>query len=213
MKINELIKEVTKEYMPLYKEVKRKQKEGIIVSIEESEKLFELSTKLDLFKILKSSFMEIIVKDDKGKVTEYFVNNNLITFRKEKAIDKNKNEVEVDVVNESMDYRIDLLPDIFTQPLIEKMVTAHKTNIEEYRERKDPRTVNALKKEEYELNVLESFLPKEATQEDVIKYLNEKYPNGIEKKSMGIVIKEVKTAFERVDGKMVSQCVMTKIVG
>ena len=54
---------------------------------------------------------------------------------------------------------------------------------------------------------------KETTKEDVEQYLNEYYPSGIEKKSMGLVIKEVKNAFDRVDGKMVSQCVMAKIVG
>lgn len=209
MKISNLIKEVTKDYMPLYKEVKRKQKEGIEVTSEELQNLFELSTKLELFKILKSSFMETIVKDENGKVTEYFVKSNLITFHKEIAKDKNDNEVEVDVVNESMDARIDMLPTEFTQPIIEKMVTAHNKNIEGY---KKSGNNELLKKEQYELEVLNSFLPKEATQEDVMGYLNEYYPNGIEKKSMGIVIKEVKNAFDRVDGKMVAQCVNTKIV-
>lgn len=209
MKISNLIKEVTKDYMPLYKEVKRKQKEGIEVTSEELQNLFELSTKLELFKILKSSFMETIVKDEKGKVTEYFVKNKLITFHKEIAKDKNDNEVEVDVVNESMDDRIDMLPNEFTQPLIEKMVTAHKTNVDGYTKSGN---TELLKKEQYELDVLNSFLPKEATQDDVMEYLNEYYPNGIEKKAMGIVIKEVKSAFDRVDGKMVAQCVNTKIV-
>lgn len=210
MKISELIKEVTKEYMPLYKDIKQREKVGAPVTAEEAQKLFELSTKLDLFKILKSSFMETIVKDEKGKVTEYFVNNKLITFRKEKATDKNGKEVEVDVVNESMDARIDMLPVEFTQPLIEKMVTAHKANVDGY---KKSGNAELLKKEQYELEVLEGFLPKEATQEDVMEYLNEYYPSGIERKSMGLVIKEVKSAFERVDGKMVAQCVNTKIVG
>ena len=210
MKISELIKEVTKEYMPLYKDIKQREKVGAPVTAEEAQKLFELSTKLDLFKILKSSFMETIVKDEKGKVTEYFVNNKLITFRKEKATDKNGKEVEVDVVNESMDARIDMLPVEFTQPLIEKMVTAHKANVDGY---KKSGNAELLKKEQYELEVLEGFLPKEATQEDVMEYLNEYYPSGIERKFMGLVIKEVKAAFERVDGKMVAQCVNTKIVG
>ena len=64
-----------------------------------------------------------------------------------------------------------------------------------------------LKKEEYELKVLEEFLPKEATKEDVIKWLNENYPNGITQKEMGPTIGKIKNAFERVDGKMVSECV------
>ena len=195
--------------MPLYKDIKQREKVGAPVTAEEAQKLFELSTKLDLFKILKSSFMETIVKDEKGKVTEYFVSNKLITFRKEKAIDKNDKEVEVDVVNESMDARIDMLPVEFTQPIIEKMVTAHKANVDGYSKSGN---TELLKKEQYELEVLESFLPKEATQEDVIEYLNEYYPNGIERKSMGLVIKEVKSAFERVDGGMVANLVKTKLV-
>ena len=204
MKISELIKEVTKEYMPLYKDIKQREKVGAPVTAEEAQKLFELSTKLDLFKILKSSFMETIVKDEKGKVTEYFVNNKLITFRKEKATDKNGKEVEVDVVNESMDARIDMLPTEFTQPLIEKMVTAHKANVDGYSKSGN---TELLKKEEYELKVLEGFLPKEATKEDVLKWLNENYPNGITQKEMGPTIGKIKSIFERVDGKMVSECV------
>ena len=204
MKISELIKEVTKEYMPLYKDIKQREKVGTPVTVEEAQKLFELSTKLELFKILKSSFMETIVKDEKGKVTEYFVKNDLITFRKENATDKNGNKVEVDVVNESMDARIDMLSEEFTQPIIEKMVTAHKANVDGYTKSGN---TELLKKEQYELEVLEGFLPKEATQEDVIEYLKQYYSNGVEQKSMGLVIKEVKGAFDRVDGKIVAECV------
>ena len=51
-----------------------------------------------------------------------------------------------------------------------------------------------------------------ASQEDIENYLNKKYPNGIEKKSMGIVIKEVKTEFVGVDGGMVANLVKTKLV-
>lgn len=209
MKISELIKEVTKEYMPLYKDIKQREKVGAPVIAEEAQKLFELSTKLELFKILKSSFMETIVKDEKGKVTKYFVDNNLITFHKEKATDKNGKEVEVDVVNESMDARIDMLPEEFTQPLIEKMVSAHKANVDGYTKSGN---TELLKKEQYELEVLESFLPKEATEEDIVEYLKQYYPSGIERKAMGTVIKETKSAFERVDGKLVAACVNKIIV-
>lgn len=60
--------------------------------------------------------------------------------------------------------------------------------------------------------VINSLLPKVATQEDVEQYLNEYYPNGIEKKSMGVVIKEVKSAFIGVDGGMVANLVKAKLV-
>ena len=55
--------------------------------------------------------------------------------------------------------------------------------------------------------VINELLPKVPSQEDVENYLNKKYPNGIEKKSMGIVIKEVKTEFVGVDGGMVANLV------
>lgn len=60
--------------------------------------------------------------------------------------------------------------------------------------------------------VINELLPKVASQEEVENYLNKKYPNGIEKKSMGIVIKEVKTEFIGVDGGMVANLVKTKLV-
>ncbi len=60
--------------------------------------------------------------------------------------------------------------------------------------------------------VINDLLPKVASKEDVEQYLNEYYPNGIEKKSMGIVIKEVKSAFIGVDGGMVANLVKTKLV-
>ena len=60
--------------------------------------------------------------------------------------------------------------------------------------------------------VINELLPKVASQEDVENYLNKKYPNGIEKKSMGIVIKEVKAEFVGVDGGMVANLVKTKLV-
>ena len=63
-----------------------------------------------------------------------------------------------------------------------------------------------------QIAVINELLPKVASQEDVENYLNKKYPNGIEKKSMGIVIKEVKTEFIGVDGGMVANLVKTKLV-
>jgi len=206
MNINELIKEVTAKYMPLFKEVKRKRKEGEQVTEEEELNLFELSTKLELFKLIKTIFMEKITKDEGGKITDYFVKNNLITFRKEKATDKNGNEVEVDVVNESMDERIAMFPEEIAREIFEEMVKAHKKNVESYKNNKE-----LLMKELYELDVINSFLPKEATKEDVIAWLNENYPNGITQKEMGPTIGAAKKAFERADGKMVSECVRSII--
>ena len=56
-------------------------------------------------------------------------------------------------------------------------------------------------------DVLQSLLPALPTEDDIIEYINENYPNGIEKKQMGAVIKEVKTNLIGVDGKVVANCV------
>jgi uncharacterized protein YqeY len=88
------------------------------------------------------------------------------------------------------------------------MVKAHKENLNNYNK---PGYEDALRKEAFELQVLEQFLPKEATKEDIMNYINEYYPNGIEQKSMGKVIGEVKKAFERVNGQLVAECVKSKI--
>lgn len=60
--------------------------------------------------------------------------------------------------------------------------------------------------------IINELLPKIASQEDVENYINEKYPNGIEKKSMGVVIREVKSEFVGVDGAMVANIVKSKLV-
>ena len=57
------------------------------------------------------------------------------------------------------------------------------------------------------MKVLQDLLPALPTKEDIESYLSEHYPNGVEKKSMGIVIKEVKEALVGADGKLVSECV------
>ena len=199
MDINKLITEISAAYMPL----KLKSKNGDITP-EETESLFELSTKLELFKILKTSFMEEITKN--AKVMKYFLDNKLVTMHKETATDANNKIVEVEVPDQSMEERISMLPDIFAHPILEKMVKGHKENIGLLAE-SDPR----LKKEKYELEILNGFLPKEATDADIYAYLDEHYPSGVDQKMMGKVIGQVKAAFKRADGKLISQCVKERI--
>jgi uncharacterized protein YqeY len=200
MDINKLITEVSAEYMPL----KLKSKSSDI-SAAESEALFKLGTKLELYKILKTSFMETITKNK--DVMQYFIKEGLVTMHKETATDANEKTVEVDVPDQSMDERISMLPETFTNPVIEKMVKGHKDNVAIFEKNSDDR----LKKERFELDVLEAFLPKEATADDITAYLDEHYPSGIEQKMMGKVIGEVKKAFERSDGKLISECVKERI--
>ena len=201
MDINKLITEVNAEYMPLKLKSKTA---GINLTDAEAETLFQLSTKLELFKILKTSFMEEITKN--AKVMKYFLDNKLVTMHKETATDANNKTVEVDVPDQSMEERISMLPDIFAHPILEKMVKGHKENIDLLAE-SDPR----LKKEKYELEILNGFLPKEATDADIYAYLDEHYPSGVDQKMMGKVIGEVKAAFKRADGRLISECVKKRI--
>ena len=201
MDINKLITEVNAEYMPLKLKSKTA---GVNLTDAEAETLFQLSTKLELFKILKTSFMEEITKN--SKVMKYFLDNKLVTMHKEIATDANNKTVEVDVPDQSMEERISMLPDIFAHPILEKMVKGHKENIDLLAE-SDPR----LKKEKYELEILNGFLPKEATDADIYAYLDEHYPSGVDQKMMGKVIGEVKAAFKRADGRLISECVKKRI--
>ena len=61
-------------------------------------------------------------------------------------------------------------------------------------------------------DILSELLPPIPTKEDIIEYLNKHYPSGIEKKSMGLVIKEVKEALIGADGKLISECVKSRLV-
>ena len=63
-----------------------------------------------------------------------------------------------------------------------------------------------------QIKVLTKLLPPLPTKEDIEKYVNDNYPDGIEKKQMGIVIKEVKSNLIGVDGKLVADIVKSKLV-
>ncbi|MBP3732501.1 MAG: GatB/YqeY domain-containing protein [Bacilli bacterium] len=192
--INRLIKEVTDEYMPLKLETK-----GREITVEESEKLFSLSTKLGLFKIIKSLFMEELTKNQ--ELIDFLISEGKITTHLETVKDEKTNKlVEVKVIDQTMEERINLMPEQFSRPIIEKLVKAHKENIGIYKG-------TQLEKEKYELSILEFWLPKEASREDIIEWLNENFPDGITQKEMGPTIGKAKKAFERADGKLVSECV------
>ena len=93
--------------------------------------------------------------------------------------------------------------------LLQKMVKEREESAKIY---KDADREELAEAELAQANVISELLPKVATQDDVELYLNEYYPNGIEKKSMGIVIKEVKSAVIGVDGGMVANLVKNKLV-
>ena len=204
MKINELIKAVTKDYMPIKKKVMEAQREGFELSIEDEQNYFELNTTLELYKVIKGVFMEEVTKN-KDMINDLIKKEILHTEIKQ--AEKDDKKIDVEVIVESMDFRIDNIPEDIQKSILEKMVKSHKENIEKnYKNNPE-----LLRKESFELYVIEQFLPKEATKEDILNYINEYYPNGIEQKSMGKVIGEIKNAFERANGKLIAECVKSKI--
>ena len=62
-----------------------------------------------------------------------------------------------------------------------------------------------------QIKVLQELLPDLPTEEDINEYLDQYYPNGIDKCSMGLVIKEVKGALVGADGKIISECVKKRL--
>ena len=93
--------------------------------------------------------------------------------------------------------------------LINKMIQERQDSANIYLENNRPELADA---EYAQVKVLSDLLPPMPTEEDVNEYLHQYYPNGIEKRSMGLVIKEVKEALPGADGKMVSECVKNKLV-
>ena len=93
--------------------------------------------------------------------------------------------------------------------LLQKMVKQREESIANY---KTGNRMDLVENEQKEIDIINELLPAVPTQEDIEKFLNEKYPNGVEKKSMGIVIKEVKENLVGADGKMVADIVKLRLV-
>ena len=68
--------------------------------------------------------------------------------------------------------------------------------------------------EQAQINVLETFLPKAASEEDIIRAFDQaKEANGwtSEKKNMGLFVKAIKAVLPNADGKMVAQVVQSRL--
>jgi uncharacterized protein YqeY len=172
-----------------------------------------LKKRLGVMKFIKTAFMEFLTDTTNFEKILKFKNDDgtpLYPSHIDNVKDKDGKEVEVTVFDQDMNERIELLPEDIQQTIITEMARVREKNIDAYSKANRPELVE---KEKFEYDVLSEFLPKEATEADVMEYLNEYYPTGIEKKFMGKVINEVKSAFERVNGGMVANCVKAKIVG
>lgn len=93
--------------------------------------------------------------------------------------------------------------------LIKKMIEERKNTAKIYSDNNRNELAEA---ELAQANVLQDLMPALPTKEDAEQYINEYYPHGIEKKSMGLVIKEIKEALIGVDGKLVADAVKVKLI-
>jgi hypothetical protein len=169
---------------------------------EDDQKLKELEWKAGFYKIVKSLFMEEVVKND--KMNDALLKSGLLTTHTEKA-EKDGKIVEVQVFDQSMEERIEMIPAEIQQSIFESLAKSHKENLTLL---KNP---VELEKERLELDILQGWLPKEVSREEIMAKLKELYPEGIEQKMMGPTIGKVKSMFERVDGKLLSECVRSII--
>ena len=212
--INEELKKVLEEIKPLKikKEIERKrQKElisrGVLINVKLDKndfKLWELEWKAGFFKIIKSLFMEEVTKNK--KMTDQLLKNGTLTSHLETA-EKNGVRVEVMVVDQSMDERIELIPADIQEGILEKLVKSHKENLALL---KNPEEFE-FKKEKFELDILLGWLPKEVGKDEIMAKLKELYPEGIEAKMMGPTIGKLKKELGRVDGKVLAECVKSWI--
>jgi hypothetical protein len=60
-------------------------------------------------------------------------------------------------------------------------------------------------------DVISKLIPQLPSESDIDKYIAQKYPNKIEQKEMGLVIKEVKSVFPMADGSIVAKVVKNYI--
>lgn len=67
-------------------------------------------------------------------------------------------------------------------------------------------------KETSELNIINSLLPAAPKDDDIVTYVSEHYPEGIDKKAMGTVIKEIKSVFAGADGAVVANIVKSRLI-
>jgi uncharacterized protein YqeY len=65
--------------------------------------------------------------------------------------------------------------------------------------------------EKQEMDIIKTLLPKTPSEEDVKAYISYWYPDGIDKKEMGTVIKTAKNELIGVDGKLLADIVKSFI--
>ncbi len=188
--VNEELKRVMEEIKPL--KLKK----------EESQELVQLEMKAGFLKIIKSLFMEEVTKN--RRMNDALLKSGILTTHTEQA-EKDGKVVEVEVIDQSMDERIAIIPEDVQRGIFEGLAKSHKENLALLKNPAD------FEKEKFELDILLGWLPKEAGREEIMAKLKELYPEGIDQKMMGPTIGRMKKEFERVDGRLLSECVKSWI--
>ena len=139
---------------------------------------------------ITKKIMEAMKSHDKVASETYkSVKSKIIEFKTQKNAPEYNDEVEI--------------------KLLQKMSKERKDTAKVYYDNGRP---DLAEKELAEASVIDALLPKTPTEDDVVTYINEHYTTGIDKKQMGAVIKEVKSALLGVDGAIVANIVKTKLV-
>ena len=134
---------------------------------------------------------------------------------KESMIAKDKTKTEVlravktAFVNYSTQKNAKPLDDAIEIQIIKKMVQQREDTAEQY---KNAGRVDLSEIELSEAKILKEFLPAIPSKEDIEAWLENNNYHSIEKKEMGLVIKEVKSNFPAADGKLVAEIVKNLVV-
>lgn len=93
--------------------------------------------------------------------------------------------------------------------IFQKMIKQREESVKEYLNgnRKD-----LADSEQIEIDIIKEFLPAIPTKNDIENYINTNYPNKIEKKMMGVVVKEIKEKLVGADGKLVADVVKENLI-
>ena len=183
--IKSIIAKAQDDYKKIALENKRKEKNGddLPASFIDEENSKKLI--LETMRSIKQAFMEFVTKNHK----------------KFKNVDEEGKPI-------SMDDRIDQIPGEKQRAILEEMISERGKNVLSY---SAAGRRELAQKENNEILIIETLLPKAATVDDVEKYLAENYPDGYTEKQAGTIIGEAKKTFERVNGKMLSAVVMSKV--
>lgn len=93
--------------------------------------------------------------------------------------------------------------------IIQKMVKQRQESIKAYQDNGRQELADM---EKAEAEILSELLPPIPTRDDIEDYIRRNHPDGIPKKDMGSVIRDIKESLPGADGKTVSECVRSFLV-